>query len=171
MTKGVVALGLIALATSPAEGNATAKLQVVATGFSQPLLLTHAGDRSGRLFIVGQAGRIRILKDGELLPTAFLDIQHKVTPGRERWLLGLAFHPHFTQNRRFFVNYTRTVDGQLRTTVAEYKTSGSNPDQAGPTEKIILEFNQPFNSHNGGMLAFGPGAASNRVIHQFLRRG
>ena len=156
MTNGAALLGLIALATSPAEGNATVKLQVVATEFSQPVFLTHAGDSSGRLFIVEQAGRIRILKDGELLPTAFLDIQHKVTSGGERGLLGLAFHPNFTQNHRLFVKYTRTVNGQLRTTVAEFKALGSNLDQAGPTEKIFLEFNQPFNNHNGGMLAFGP---------------
>ncbi len=131
-------------------------LQPIASGLESPVLVTHAGDGSGRLFIVEQRGRIRVLRDGQLLPQAFLDITGKVESGGEKGLLGLAFHPRFQENRRFFVNYTTRASGQLKTVVAEYLASTTNPDAAEPAERILLEINQPFDNHNGGNLAFGP---------------
>src|SRR5688500_9924462 len=84
---------------------------IITTGLVQPLYLTHAGDGSGRLFIVEQAGRIRILTQGTLQSIPFLDISDLVWAGGERGLLGLAFHPNYARNGRFFVSYTRQPNG------------------------------------------------------------
>lgn len=141
-------------------------LQFVAGGFSIPLLVTHAGDGSDRLFVVQQRGRIRILDaNRNLLGTDFLNLgstglDRVSRSGSERGLLGLAFHPNYAQNGRFFVNYTLrstnpSLDGD--TIIAEYQVSPSDPNVALPTEKIILgPIDQPESNHNGGHLAFGP---------------
>src|SRR6185295_9875042 len=81
-----------------------------------------------------------------------LDITSRVTSGGERGLLGLAFHPQYPSNPRFYVNYTRASDGG--TVIAEYQVS-SNPNVANTTEKVLLTISQPYTNHNGGMLAFG----------------
>ncbi len=130
-------------------------LQQVVTGLSDPLYLTHAGDRSGRLFVVEQGGVIRIIRDGRLLPTPFLDIRSRVISGGELGLLSVAFHPAYASNGRFFVNYT-TDRGGLKTVIAEYHVSPSDPNVAGPAERVILEIAQPFRNHNGGLNLFGP---------------
>ena len=85
--------------------------------------------------------------------TAFLDITDRVLAGGERGLLGLAFHPLYPSNGRFFVNYTRKPDGA--TVIAEYARS-TDPNVALPTETILLIIGQPFANHNGGMIEFGP---------------
>jgi len=126
---------------------------VLTRGLVQPVFIGHAGDHSDRLFIVEQPGRIRILRNGVLHPSAFLDIADRVDFGGEMGLLGLAFHPRFAENGRFFVNYTRKPDGA--TVVAEFQVS-QNPDRALPKEKILLMIPQPYSNHNGGMVAFGP---------------
>lgn len=126
---------------------------VVTTDLRQPLFLTHAGDGSGRLFIVEQPGRVRVYKQGRLLGTPFLDVTEAVSFGGERGLLGLAFHPAYQENGRLFVNYSRALDGA--TVVAEYRVS-SDPDRARPEEKVLLVVEQPYSNHNGGMVAFGP---------------
>jgi hypothetical protein len=105
------------------------------------------------LFILEQAGRIKVLGPGTSTPTVFLDITARVLSGGERGLLGLSFHPAYATNRRFFVNYTRQPDGA--TVIAEYQTSASNPNVADATETIILTIAQPFANHNGGMVEFG----------------
>ena len=128
-------------------------LEPVVTGLSSPVYVTNAGDGSRRLFIVEQAGRIKVLQSGSQSPAVFLDITSKVLAGGERGLLGLAFHPQFESNRRFFVNYTRQPDGA--TVIAEYRVSPTNPDQSDTAEIILLTFAQPFANHNGGMLEFG----------------
>ena len=105
-----------------------------------------------RLFVVEQAGRIRVVRDGNLLGASFLDIASRVSSGGERGLLGLAFHPRYSENGRFFVNYT---DRSGDTHVAEFRV-GSNPDLADPgSERTLLFVRQPFPNHNGGGLAFG----------------
>lgn len=131
------------------------ELQQIATGFTRPVYLTHAGDDSGRLFVVEQAGRILILRDGQALSTPFLDIRDRVESGGEKGLLSVAFHPQYKENGRFFVNYTARKEGILKTVIAEYRVSPSNPDLADRTEKIILEIEQPFGNHNGGLNKFG----------------
>lgn len=125
----------------------------VASGLSSPLALAHAGDGSGRLFIVEQLGRIRILQNGSLLPAAFLDIDNQVGCCGERGLLGLAFHPQYGQNGFFYVNYT---NNQFNTVIARFQVS-ANANVADPgSEQILLAVTQPFANHNGGHLAFGP---------------
>jgi uncharacterized protein (TIGR03437 family) len=128
----------------------------VASGLTSPLYITHSRDGSGRLFIVEQPGRILVLPPGATSPLAapFLDIRSKISSGGERGLLGLAFHPQYASNRRFFVNYTRTGDGA--TVVSEFKASATNANIAETTERIIITIGQPFANHNGGMIEFGP---------------
>jgi glucose/arabinose dehydrogenase len=129
------------------------RLRAVAAGFTAPLLVTHAGDGSGRLFVVEQVGRIRTVGEGETEPQPFLDIASLVTAGGEQGLLGLAFHPQFESNGRFFVNYT---DRSGDTVVAEYRAPGGS-DRAEPgSARVLLRIDQPFSNHNGGALVFGP---------------
>jgi glucose/arabinose dehydrogenase len=129
-------------------------LELVAGGLSSPLYVTSAHDSTNRLFIVEQTGRIKVLAANAGTPTVFLDITSRVRAGGEQGLLGLAFHPQFETNRRFFVNYTRRPDGA--TVIAEYRASASNPNTADSSETMLLTIAQPFANHNGGMIEFGP---------------
>lgn len=129
---------------------------IVTAGLVQPLYLTHAGDGSGRLFIVEQSGRIRLLSQGSFQLAPFLDISDLVLAGGERGLLGLAFHPDYARNGRLFVSYTRRPDGA--TVVAEYRR-GAQGDQVDRQERRLMVVPQPFANHNGGMIAFGPEGA------------
>jgi len=127
---------------------------LVTAGLERPLFLAHAGDRSGRLFVVEQSGTIRIIDQGVLRKAPFLDVRDRVaTDGPERGLLGLAFHPDYRLNGRFFVNYTRQSDGA--TVVAEYRRGGA-PNAASRDERVLMVVMQPESNHNGGMVAFGP---------------
>jgi hypothetical protein len=128
---------------------------VLSTGLASPVFVTHAGDRSNRLFIVERGGTIRVLQPGGAAPTLFLDIRTKVaTAGGEQGLLGLAFHPQYATNGRFFVSYTRAADGAIQ--ISEFAVS-SNANVAASTETPLLTIPHPTNTnHNGGMLAFGP---------------
>ena len=129
--------------------------EVVASGLEYPVFITHAGDGSGRLFVIEQRGRIRVIKQGTLLNTPFLDITPQVLFGGERGLLGLAFHPNYEQNGFLYINYTRQSDGA--TIVARYRVSAANPDLADPSSGItLLTIPQPYSNHNGGCLQFGP---------------
>jgi glucose/arabinose dehydrogenase len=144
--------GLLALA---APWLAAIELTPVLSGLSSPVLATHAGDGTRRQFIVEQTGKIRVLQPGASVPTTFLDIAALLPPpGGERGLLGLAFHPQYAGNGRFFVFYTRSGDGALVT--SEYRVS-ADPNVADTTGKPLLTIPHPTNTnHNGGMLAFGP---------------
>lgn len=127
---------------------------VLISGLSTALYVTNAHDGSNRLFIVEQPGRIDVLRPGQTSATLFLDIASKLVFGAEQGLLGLAFHPQFSTNGRFFVNYTRQVDGA--TVIAEYHVSVNDPNIANTNETVILTIAQPFANHNGGMIEFGP---------------
>jgi len=129
-------------------------LEPVVSGLDTPLFVTHARDGSGRLFIVEQGGLIKVLQPGAAEPTIFLDLSSLVFFVGERGLLGLTFHPHFRENGRFFVHYSRQPD--FWTVIAEYHVSPSNPNVADPTELPILLVSQPFGAHKGGMIDFGP---------------
>lgn len=147
------AWGLASRHEAPVAPSPIALSPVVTSDLRQPLFLTHNGDGSGRLFVVEQPGRVRILSKGRLLETPFLDLSDSVSFGGERGLLGLAFHPAYRTNGRLFVNYSRASDGA--TIVAEHRVS-DNPDLARPEGKILLIVEQPYGNHNGGMVAFGP---------------
>ena len=134
------------------------ELVPVADGFSQPLDLQAPDDNTGRLFVVEQGGKIWIISsNGQVLSTPFLDIGGKLSSSSgEEGLLGLAFHPNYMSNRRFFVNYTSNDGGTLHTVIAEYTASTGDPNLADATnERILLTVDQPFSNHNGGGLAFG----------------
>jgi uncharacterized protein (TIGR03437 family) len=124
-----------------------------AQGLASPVDVQHAGDGSGRMFVVEQAGVIRILRGGVPATQPFLDIRARVSSGGERGLLGLAFPPGFAQSRRFYVNYTN-LNGD--TVLSLFRVSG-NPELADPTsEVILLTIPQPAANHNGGQIRFGP---------------
>lgn len=129
------------------------KTELFVAGLTKPLLVTFAPGDSTRVFIVEQGGRIRIVKSGSLLTDPFLDISSLVSSASEQGLLGLAFHPDYQANGRFFINFTN-LSGN--TVVRRYNVSG-NPDSADVSSSFdIITINQPFSNHNGGMIAFGP---------------
>jgi len=136
---------------------AEASLELYASGLSRPVVITHAGDE--RMFVVEQAGRIRIVEDGVLLATPFIDIRDRVDDaGNEQGLLGLAFHPDYADNGYFYVNYTWDPPGSNldRTRISRFTVS-ANPDVANPaSELVLMEFEQPYSNHNGGDIQFGP---------------
>jgi glucose/arabinose dehydrogenase len=156
-------------ATAPSVAAGTAlRLSPVATGLSGPVHITHAGDE--RLFIVEQPGRIRIVQQGRLVATPFLDIVSLVQSGGEQGLLSVAFHPAYNLPRTpgfglFWVNYTNT-NGD--TVIARYTVSSANPQQADPASALtLLLIAQPFSNHNGGLNTFGPveGPAGRRYLY------
>ncbi len=154
---------------SPAAGaEVPLKLTEIATGLSSPVLAKGAGNDATRLYIVEQSGTIRIVKDGVLLPTPFLDVDAATngdfTFGGERGFLGLAFHPDYEQNGRFFVHYS---DGGGDTKIEEYHRS-ADPDVADPTPVgTVLTVNQPESNHNGGSIEFG----ADGMLYIFLGDG
>lgn len=136
------------------------ELVPVATQLNRPVGARHAGDASGRLFIVEQPGRILVLDSADtLLPAAFLDISSEVDDGgNEQGLLGLAFDPDFSSNGFFYVNYTYDPGPGLdRTRVSRFSVSldDSNVANAG-SEFVIIEIEQENRNHNGGDIHFGP---------------
>ena len=155
----------------------TVQLQLVASGLTSPISLTHANDNSGRKFVVDQAGLIRIIDaGGNLLPTPFLDLTAKLPALNpvydERGLLGMTFHPDYAANGRFFVRYSAPrigapeepcsdpmgfIPGCHKEVLAEYTVSVGDPNIANPLSEIILfSVDKPEFNHNAGSLAFGP---------------
>jgi len=126
-----------------------------ASGLTQPVDIQNAGDGSGRLFVVEKAGRILIIQNGQVSNEPFLDIQGEVNSGSsERGLLGLAFHPNYSQSGLFFVNY---IDQNGNTVIARFHLSTDDPNKADPSSEVdLIHVNQPYPNHNGGGLAFGP---------------
>ncbi len=154
-------LTLLALSpgiTPPAAAQPAADLELeqVLSGLARPVVITHAGDGSGRLFIVEKPGRV-LVWDGVAAPTTFLDISGLVDDAsNEQGLLGLAFHPSYPSNGLFYVNYTRDPGAGLdRTVIARYSVSG-DPDIADAgSASTLLEIEQDFSNHNGGNILFG----------------
>jgi glucose/arabinose dehydrogenase len=131
------------------------KLVDVMGGFSGPVGIDSRPD--GRIFVVEQGGVIKIVKNGAVNGAPFLDIHGKVALGAETGLLGVAFHPQFDTNHKFYVYYSRNAPN-LQAVFAEYQVSTTNPDVADPaTERIMLVIDQPaLGNHQGGQIAFGP---------------
>ncbi len=130
----------------------------VISGLNLPVAIRHAGDGSGRLFIIEQAGVIRVFDGSGLLPAPFLNISSIVDDGgNEQGLLGLAFHPNYASNGYFYVNYTYDPGAGLdRTRIARYSVSAGDPDVADTTETVLMEIEQDYSNHNGGDIHFGP---------------
>lgn len=136
----------------PLEG---LRLEEVVDGLERPVDLT-SPEGDARLFIVEQPGRIRIVRDGNLLSEPFLDITERVeSGGNEQGLLGLAFHPDFASNGYFYVNFTARGGGDTR--VERFSVSTGDPDRADPASgTLVIGFAQPYRNHNGGQVLFGP---------------
>jgi glucose/arabinose dehydrogenase len=131
------------------------RLEPVYSGFQLPVFLTHAGDGSGRSFVVEKTGRIWVIEGGEVQPTPFLDVSGKITTGgNEQGLLGMAFAPDFAESGHFFINYT---DRQGTTVVERYTVASSDRNLADSASAFpVLTVPQPASNHNAGMLDFGP---------------
>ena len=156
-----------ASATAPAAG--VVGVQQVVGGLDQPVYVTHAGDGSGRLFVVEKAGTVRIVRQGRLLAQPFLDIRDRVANSGEAGLLSIAFPPDFATQGYFFVYYNHKdrnlaplppedggVNAGYDSVVARFRVT-ADPDRAdAASEERILVRNQPYENHNGGLVAFGP---------------
>jgi len=124
--------------------------------FNQPVGIVTPDDGTNRLFVIEQAGVIRVFDNSPAVAqsTVFLNITTQVLFGGEQGLLGLAFHPNYSANGYFYVNYV--TENPHRTVIARYTVSPNNPNQAqSNSELVLLEVNQPFSNHKGGQLAFG----------------
>jgi glucose/arabinose dehydrogenase len=129
-------------------------LVTVTGGLAAPIGIAHAGDGSGRLFVVEQAGTVRVVQGNKLQGGAFLDIAGKVNAGGERGLLGLAFHPEFETNRWLFVHYTRG-DGDIVISRLTANAAGTAAPSGSEVILFTIEHSAQTN-HNGGPMAFGP---------------
>src|SRR5215469_4296394 len=137
---------------------ATIGTQVIVSGLNSPLDLEQPRDNSGRLFVVEQGGTIKIIQNGSVLPTPFLNISSEVIVQDEMGLLGVTFHPSFSSNGKFYVNYVRNNAGQFQSVISEFQVSAANANVADPTtERILLTVDQVnnFTNHKAGQLAFG----------------
>jgi glucose/arabinose dehydrogenase len=148
--------GTVSVPTGAGTTQASIQVSLVPAvrGVQQPVYLTHAGDGSGRMFVVERSGAIRIVQDGQILPTPFLNVRSLITTGgSEQGLLGLAFHPNYAANGQLFIYYTATDKAN---TIARYTVS-ADPNVADPNSGVVLiSIPDTRDNHNGGMLAFGP---------------
>ncbi len=168
----VVAAAAIAAVPSTAaaqtEEAPAVGLRTVADGLTSPVTLASPGDGSGRLFVVDQAGLIRVLTpDGALRPEPFLDLRSRMVTLMagfdERGLLGLAFHPQYAANGRFFVYYSAPLRAGApagfnhTSNISEFRVSSADPNRADPaSERVLLQVDEPQFNHNAGTLLFGP---------------
>ena len=129
---------------------------LIADGYKKPVFITSSPNNAKLLYIVEQAGLIKIINDGKKLSRPFFDINKRVVnpnrPGDERGLLGFAFHPNHTNNGKFYINY---MDNDGNTIVSEFSTN-SELRANHKSERIILKLKQPYGNHNGGDIQFGP---------------
>lgn len=155
-TTSVPQIGSAVTPTGTLPGEPAIQVVKVVEGLVDPINVAYAPDGSGRVFIVERIGRIRILQDGQLLDEPFLDISDVVKVDfLEQGLLGLAFHPDYANNGRFFVYYSDYfTNGD--SFLVEYQVS-DDPNVADPdSAKVLLTYDQPYRNHNGGKVAFGP---------------
>jgi glucose/arabinose dehydrogenase len=130
------------------------KLVKVASGFDHPLYVTSDGTGDGKLYVVEQTGKIRVIgADGKIEPRPLLDISSMTAPGGERGLLGLAFSPKFAKDKRFYVDYT-DLNGDTKVALSVANPPGAIGTIGPPL--VILTVRQPYPNHNGGCLQFGP---------------
>jgi hypothetical protein len=149
-------MGLLACSSALAVHWPAISLEPMATGFDRVTHITHAGDGSGRTFVVQQTGVVSIVQGGSVLPVPFLNISDRVsTNGGERGFFALAFPTNFSAHGRFYASYTRHSDGA--SIVSRFTVDTNTPNVAPPgSEEILLTVPQPFANHNGGQIAFSP---------------
>ena len=139
-------------------------LETVAEGFTAPVAMADPPDGETRFYVAEQDGVISVVENGEVLDEPFLDLSDRLVDLNqaydERGLLGLAFHPRYPDDRRFYVYYSAPSDMEdmdHESVLAEYQVS-DDPAKADPaSERILLRIGEPEGNHNGGQLAFGPG--------------
>ena len=150
---------ILAAAASAAEAAAAPPFTLVrafpALPLEAPVYMEPSGDGSGRLFVAGKSGLVRVFHPARPdTGKIFIDLRPQARDFRpETGLLGIAFHPGFAANGRFFVHYSGR---NFRTVLSEFRVSADDPDRAGPRERILLVVPQPTDSHNGGHIEFGP---------------
>ncbi len=159
----LLAIEVLAVATV-LTGVATAQAlrsELYVGGFTRPVAFVQDPSNPDVQFVVQQGGQIRVIQNSTLVALPFLDLTTSILGGGERGLLGMAFAPDYATSRRFFVNFTRAVDGH--TVVARFRRSASNPLTADPSSRFDLTWStglnhivQPYSNHNGGNIAFGP---------------
>lgn len=155
----VCSLAMMALECSSVHAGGTPLTTVrIATGLQRPVGLTAPAGDAERIFVIEKRGRVRIIQNGVLLPTPFMDIDAQVGGGNsnndERGLLGLAFHPNYFENGFFYVNHTNLSNN---TTISRYTVSDDDPNVFNAaSRKILMIINQPEGNHNGGWIAFSP---------------
>ncbi len=146
----------------PTAAHAQLATRLHASGFTAPIAFVQDPIAANVQYVVEQGGRIRVVRDGVVLPMDFLDLRGVVLSSGERGLLGMAFDPAYASNGRFYVNFT---DLNGHTVVARFRRSSGDPLLADPSSRFDLRWNgpsapavieQPFSNHNGGHLAFGP---------------
>ncbi|RKY20156.1 MAG: hypothetical protein DRQ55_08610 [Planctomycetota bacterium] len=142
------------LAAPLASGQAPLALQLVAHGLEIPVFATAPPGDLTRIFVLElYTGRVRLIKNGQLQAEPFLDLGGQIQPVGERGLLGMAFHPQYERNGSFFLFYNN-VDGH--TVLVRYQEDPNDPDRALPAGQLLLQIEQHFLEHNGGMIQFGP---------------
>ncbi len=155
-------IGLVFFFPASAQEAMHARLQLVAGELNEKVGLAAPADGTSRLFVIEQSGKIKIVKNGKVNPEPFLSVANKLDglniAYSEKGLLGIAFHPAYKTNGRFFIYYSAPYGGGYdhKSVLAEYKVSPGNPDLADERETVILEIPQPESNHNGGCLQFGP---------------
>ncbi len=144
---------LLCWASAVAGQELDLRLTTIIPGFA-PVDITHAGDNSGRLFLLDKRGLVRIWDGQQLIEQPFLDISAQVASAGEQGLLGLAFAPDYPSSGRFYLDYTDTSGA---TRIVRYSVSADDPNRADPeSAQLLLRVEQPFSNHNGGQIAFGP---------------
>ena len=141
-------------AQKPPIGDGVGGVKLTKLGdFEAPLYVTQP-PRGNDIYVVEQGGIVRVLEEGRLRPTPFLDLSGEITSGGEQGLLSLAFAPDYARSGRFYVDYTN-LDGDTR--VVAYRRLAAEPLRADPASaRVVLRVDQPFDNHNGGLLLFGP---------------
>ena len=151
LTHSILCTFVVICTFNTAKTQNTNQLIPFASGLTNPVCISHAGDN--RLFVANQRGIINILRStGEVSAAPFLDIGDRVVYGGERGLLGIAFHPQYQTNGYFYVNYIGTGDS---TRISRFTVNPGNPDMANPESEFkLMTIFQPYPNHNGGDLKF-----------------
>lgn len=153
-SSALIGLALMLAATPARAQPPSVDTVVVASGFDQAIKAADANDGTGRLFVVERPGRIRIWDRSQVLTAPFLDISALIAVGGEGGLLGLAFHPDYATNGLFYVHYTDLGSDSV---IARYSVSSGDPNIAdAASAQLVLTYDQPYDNHNGGDLAFDP---------------